>query len=157
MAAGAGAGHGGQGGQRGHVALPALGRPEAQPRLGALVRVGGVVPEQAAAAPSVADISVCRAVGVALTERQTVGQGRCCGRVGSSSDLESPVPQDVRQSLRDSWLSGRLGLVSPQLDVVIHHVVTGVTDHIIIIITGIGISVSCVTSLLYSHVHLIVY
>ena len=110
--------------------------------------------------PGSPDISVCRAVCVALTQCQTVGQRRGGSGVGSSSDLESPIPQDVRKSLGDSWLSGRLGLVSPQLDVVIHHVVTGVTDHIIIInniITGIGISVSCVTSLLFSHVHLIVY
>ena len=54
MPTGAGSRHGRQRGQGRHVALPALGRPEAQPRLGALVRVGRVVPEQAAATPGVA-------------------------------------------------------------------------------------------------------
>ena len=53
----AGARHGGQGGQRGHRALAALGRPEAQARLAALEGLGAAVTEQAAAAaPRIAGI-----------------------------------------------------------------------------------------------------
>ena len=54
---GAGARHGGQGGQRGHRALAALGRPEAQARLAALEGLGAAVTEEAAAAaPRIAGI-----------------------------------------------------------------------------------------------------
>ena len=52
--AGAGSGHGGQGGQCGHRALAALGRPEAQAGLAALEGLGAAVAEQAAATPRVA-------------------------------------------------------------------------------------------------------
>ena len=47
-----GAGDGGERGERSHVALPALGRPEARARLVALV---AVLPEQAAPATRVAE------------------------------------------------------------------------------------------------------
>ena len=56
---------------------------------------------------------------VAVTESQAVRHGPCSG-LGSSSDPESSVAENIRQSLGDTGLSHGLGLVPPQLHL-LHH------------------------------------